>query len=438
MGTKILYARTKAEGIALGTELAALMRLLLDERAAPPLSQAAPTPLRPPTPVALGFDLEWRPNFIAGQSQNPVALVQLAAADRVYLFQIVAWARPSHNRPLTPEQKESRAREMLGDGFVEVLTNPAILKVGVGISGDVAKLAGDYGIELKGALDLSVFANMRKDPSGSSPRRHRSRSPSPVSNAAVVSAHTEAAIDLTASAAAASPVAASPDVAAPSSIQPWPRTTWSLAKLLTHTHGLEMSKSKKIRLSNWEQYLSPGQSHYAALDAWVGWDIFRVLHDHHLKHGSDVEVAIEESLADRESKGAKAKAQERRATELEAVQVTVRKTVHEQHQTVTISTAVKASSARAAIASSVLLEDDDLIDLTLSASIASSSSISAPPPLSSAAEADQFDPEFISGGSSHSKPRRASPPATTTYSVSATAVTQHGPPPARQIEVIDE
>ena len=36
----------------------------------------------------LGFDLEWRPNFRGGNVQNPVALVQLATEDEVFLVQI--------------------------------------------------------------------------------------------------------------------------------------------------------------------------------------------------------------------------------------------------------------------------------------------------------------------------------------------------------------
>jgi hypothetical protein len=38
----------------------------------------------------LGFDLEWRPNFIKGQVENPVALVQLSTDDTILLIQISA------------------------------------------------------------------------------------------------------------------------------------------------------------------------------------------------------------------------------------------------------------------------------------------------------------------------------------------------------------
>lgn len=36
----------------------------------------------------LGFDLEWRPNFIKGNPENPVALVQLASEDTILLIHV--------------------------------------------------------------------------------------------------------------------------------------------------------------------------------------------------------------------------------------------------------------------------------------------------------------------------------------------------------------
>lgn len=47
------------------------------------------TSLHPPT-GPLGFDLEWRPNFVKGGTDNPVALVQLANESTVMLFQVSA------------------------------------------------------------------------------------------------------------------------------------------------------------------------------------------------------------------------------------------------------------------------------------------------------------------------------------------------------------
>ena len=39
---------------------------------------------------AVGFDIEWRPQFLPKQPENPVALVQLASEDAIYLFQITS------------------------------------------------------------------------------------------------------------------------------------------------------------------------------------------------------------------------------------------------------------------------------------------------------------------------------------------------------------
>lgn len=38
----------------------------------------------------VGFDLEWKPTYVKGQPENPVALVQLANHDTVLLFQVSA------------------------------------------------------------------------------------------------------------------------------------------------------------------------------------------------------------------------------------------------------------------------------------------------------------------------------------------------------------
>lgn len=39
---------------------------------------------------ALGFDLEWKPTYLKGARENPVALVQLATSDTILLLQISA------------------------------------------------------------------------------------------------------------------------------------------------------------------------------------------------------------------------------------------------------------------------------------------------------------------------------------------------------------
>lgn len=41
-------------------------------------------------PGPLGFDLEWKPTYVKGGHENPVALVQLANDDTIHLIQISA------------------------------------------------------------------------------------------------------------------------------------------------------------------------------------------------------------------------------------------------------------------------------------------------------------------------------------------------------------
>lgn len=51
--------------------------------------------LSEPLTGPLGFDLEWKPTFVKGQPENPVAVVQLASADRILLFQVTAMTSAS-------------------------------------------------------------------------------------------------------------------------------------------------------------------------------------------------------------------------------------------------------------------------------------------------------------------------------------------------------
>lgn len=93
----------------------------------------------PKEPV--GFDLEWDPTFVKGQPENPVALIQLACRDRITLIQL----------PLGSD---------LPPALTTLLRDPAILKVGVGIAGDVRKLLRDNKAVVAGAVDLSHIAQI--------------------------------------------------------------------------------------------------------------------------------------------------------------------------------------------------------------------------------------------------------------------------------------
>lgn len=88
------------------------------------------------TESVLGFDTETKPSFKPGEN-NPVALLQLASAETVYLFQILQLEDVS---PL-----------------FSLLANPDILKVGVAVRDDIRKLQECSSFDPLGFLELSTF-----------------------------------------------------------------------------------------------------------------------------------------------------------------------------------------------------------------------------------------------------------------------------------------
>jgi hypothetical protein len=42
------------------------------------------------TPFTIGLDFEWRPTFVAGRAENPIALVQVACDDEILLVHVSA------------------------------------------------------------------------------------------------------------------------------------------------------------------------------------------------------------------------------------------------------------------------------------------------------------------------------------------------------------
>ncbi|BDA61864.1 3'-5' exonuclease domain-containing protein 2 [Shewanella xiamenensis] len=83
----------------------------------------------------LGFDTETRASFEPGV-QHPLSLVQLATSDTCYLFQ----------------------QAVLGERLAELkplLENEQILKVGIGLRGDVQALKRDWDIQVSPRLDLN-------------------------------------------------------------------------------------------------------------------------------------------------------------------------------------------------------------------------------------------------------------------------------------------
>ncbi|KAJ1310181.1 hypothetical protein OPQ81_006925 [Rhizoctonia solani] len=154
-----------------------------------------------------GFDLEWKPSFVRGRPESPIALLQLARPDQILLIQLTSM-----------KKFPSRLRDVLEDY--------RIVKAGVGIAGDAKKLWRDYGVSLLGAVELSKLARVADTPRWAGTK---------------------------------------------------PDELIGLARLVEIYHSHQMMKSKKVKLSNWEQKLDSKQIEYAASDALAGAIIYRHL-----------------------------------------------------------------------------------------------------------------------------------------------------------------
>lgn len=89
----------------------------------------------------IGFDMEWKPNFIKGRRENKTALVQLSTFCRCSLLQICATG--------------------MCDSLRKLLEDDSIKKCGAGISGDSAKLKRDFDISMSGLVELRNEAKAR-------------------------------------------------------------------------------------------------------------------------------------------------------------------------------------------------------------------------------------------------------------------------------------
>lgn len=127
----------------------------------------------------LGFDLEWKPCFVKGQKENPVAVVQLASADRILLIQVSAM-----HSMFKPSAIQSFLLIFVHSAFPvklrEVLEDPAIVKAGVSIlsgyfvyywsspahedADDTKKLWHDYGVNVSNCVDLGLLARTVDNP----------------------------------------------------------------------------------------------------------------------------------------------------------------------------------------------------------------------------------------------------------------------------------
>ncbi|CAE6525389.1 unnamed protein product [Rhizoctonia solani] len=99
-----------------------------------------------------GFDIEWKPSFVKGRPEAPIALLQLARPDQIFLIQLTAM-----------KSFPSKLRDVLEDYEV--------VKAGVGIAGDAKKLWRDYGVSLLGAVELSKLARVSDPPRWAASKR---------------------------------------------------------------------------------------------------------------------------------------------------------------------------------------------------------------------------------------------------------------------------
>jgi len=86
----------------------------------------------------LGFDLEWRPNFVKGAPPSQVALIQLASKHEVLLFQIVRAREWAISCDALSDLRTCDLHVPLGQlplALRELLRDTSTKKVGVGIKG---------------------------------------------------------------------------------------------------------------------------------------------------------------------------------------------------------------------------------------------------------------------------------------------------------------
>ena len=174
--------------------------------------------------LLLGFDVEWRPNYVKGAVPNRVALVQLAEPGGQVLLTRLVRAKTLH------------------PAIVDLLTHARVVLVGVGVKEDVKKLTRDF---------AGCFADAARR------RNEAARS-------------------------RASPALRFADLgdvarAARSGRGPGPEG-FSLKKLAAF-YGVSLShKTKALTMTNWEKpVLCPAEIRYAAQDADCGLRVARAM-----------------------------------------------------------------------------------------------------------------------------------------------------------------
>jgi len=91
------------------------------------------------TPFAIGLDFEWRPTFVSGRAENPIALVQVACDDEILLVHV-------------------SAMRVFPTKLRDLLESSISTKVGVGIQYDCKKLWRDHRVSVRNCVDLALLA----------------------------------------------------------------------------------------------------------------------------------------------------------------------------------------------------------------------------------------------------------------------------------------
>lgn len=175
-----------------------------------------------------GFDIEWFVSYELGK-QRPVALIQLHRQLDVVMFHVSRCG-------VCPE-------------LVEILSSPTIIKVGLSISGDKAKLERDFVACRQSALRGFVDLRHLQDRAGSVAARVGGGA---VAGAGAVTGAVTGAL-----------------TAGPSGR--------GLADMVKDRLGRTLTKPESLRRGNWELTLTDAMRRYAALDAYAASALFESL-----------------------------------------------------------------------------------------------------------------------------------------------------------------
>eukprot|EP00927_Polykrikos_kofoidii_P048662 TRINITY_DN42901_c0_g1_i1.p1 TRINITY_DN42901_c0_g1~~TRINITY_DN42901_c0_g1_i1.p1 ORF type:complete len:436 (-),score=69.82 TRINITY_DN42901_c0_g1_i1:178-1485(-) len=230
-GGKVIYVATKG---AVQDAVSLLLNALEfrnwsigQEQDGAPSDQAAPT--ESGQQAAVGLDIEWRATFERGVPQRPAATLQLSAQDVVVVFHL-------SNLGTVPPVLQ------------DLLGRSDVLKVGVGVEGDVRKIERDFG-------GLASRADELLSNGGLSAADEFCKKQGLFRVRGVVDLNDLAryAVDLG-------------------------RPRSSLSAMCEELLGAHVPKTESIRMGNWETYpLTDAQLQYAVLDAWASLRCFQTM-----------------------------------------------------------------------------------------------------------------------------------------------------------------